>query len=376
VLAMSLDWMKGSRIELSLTGTLAAALAHVPPALIDAPARGAIETITNRIPAALTRRTYLECRLAEGVPRTDLVLCVDRSSRVLLMDPKRAWVPTPLQTHPLWAGLERTCSHWADERSTIGQRIYDLWLEFDVEQPLPDDAALVPNVFLGLTRTPPPTGELWAGAVECSEAVLGRRLDPQVAALGHDLIAKLPQGATLLYVGLMYPRNDKAVRLCVAPLAGAALLDYLRAIGWPGVVDEIEAFLRSLPCGPDTTALESTTLLHVDVSNGVAPLIGLEIPLAQYPQVVDGIVERALLDALCERALCSFRKRDALLRWPGYSIEEFPHQCWPSLALRRVSHLKVAYAPGRTPEIKTYLSFFHDVARRRPQPKKASPRDT
>jgi hypothetical protein len=162
----------------------------------------------------------------------------------------------------------------------------------------------------------------------------------------------------------MYPRSERAVRLCVGPLGGDGLLGFLRAVDWPGSRADVSALLASLACGDDVTAFDSTTLVHLDVLGGVLPRLGLEVPFQQHRQMIGGISEVALLDVICERGWCAPAKRDQLLQWPGYSLERFSHQCWSSLALRRVSHVKVVIEAGRAPEIKTYLSFFHGFSRR------------
>jgi hypothetical protein len=344
-----------------LTTTMVAAAPYVPPLLVDAAARQRIEDITNQLPAALTRRTYLECRLAERAAQVDLVFCVDSSSRILLMDPRPAWLPSRLRTHPLWSGLGRLCAHWADPGSQVGAAIYDLWLEFDaIESPAPADG-LVPSVFVGLARTvATPPLDVVNGGLRTLETLLNRPVSPSLCDAVRHVVDRLPAGASVPYVGVMYPRSATTLRLCVSPLAGLALLDYLRAIAWPGDIGRLAALLRAIPCDGAATALERTTLLHVDVEDGVLPRIGLELPLPQYPQPMDGPSERVLFEALCAHGLCSAAKCDALRRWPGYTVEQFPHQCWPSLAIRRVSHVKVVYEPGRGAEIKTYLSFFHD----------------
>jgi hypothetical protein len=354
-------------LPVTLSNTMAAADRFLPSALVGRAARRAIADITDRLPAALTRRTYLECRLAERAPRVDLVFCVDRASRHLLGELQCAWLPRTLQTHPLWMGLSRLSAHWADPSSRVGAAIYDLWLEFDAEEQPGHVHTLVPNVFVGLLRrvTTPPI-EAWHGGRGTIEMMLGRAFPPSLVALGDEVVARLPSGANVSYVGVMYPRSDQSIRLCVSPLAGAALLDYLRAIGWPGELDIVADLLWAIPYGPGRTALEATTILHLDLAEGVQPRIGLEIPLPQYPRPLDAPAARDVFQALGDCGLCATAKHDALLRWPGYAMEQFAHQCWPSVALRRVSHVKIVHDP-RTParlaaatEAKTYLSYFHD----------------
>jgi hypothetical protein len=70
-----------------------------------------------------------------------------------------------------------------------------------------------------------------------------------------------------------------------------------------------------------------------------------------------------MLNSLCGLQLCSASKRDALVRWCGHTVEQLPHACWPSLVLRRVSHVKLVFGPDAAAEAKTYLSVFHGCLR-------------
>jgi len=354
----------GSAAFTSLTTTMRAAVCHLPEALVGCSARAHLDRITDHLPAALTRRTYLECRVADGASRVDFVLCVDGSSRQSLIDASSTWLPSRLRAHPLWLGLGRVSSEWADSGSSAAAHVHDLWLEFDTEGRTHGCDALVPNVFVGLTRDARvPVVQLWAAARRCLEA-LGQPLDRGIAGAAREIALRVPRGARLGYVGLMYPRGQKAIRLCLTPMRGATLCRFLEAIGWRVSVQQLEALLQAIPDGRGGTAWQSTTLLHLDVDYGVQPRLGLEIALQTHPQVIDALAERGLLDALCDRGLCAASKRDALLRWPGHAVEHFAHQCWPSLAIRWVGHLKILWDPVHGPEVKAYLAYFHGLFKR------------
>jgi hypothetical protein len=347
----------------NLTRTLTAAYRHAPQALVNAEARAALDGITDRIPAALTRRLYLECRLGAADSRVDVVFCVDRSSRDLLARARDEWAAERVALHPVWTALDRLCSEWADPASPIAPVIYDLWLEFDTDRAVPAARTLVPSVFVGLARAASRPDAIRA-ALACAATIADRPVAGTVADAVDAAIGCLPSGAYAPYMGVMCPRTTTAVRLCVAPLAGERLVEYLAAIGWCGDIDGLVSALNRLPAGPTGRAFDATTLLHIELEDGVQPRVGVEIPLGQARQCMDGIAEVALFDALCAAGLCTDAKRHAVLSWPGHGIESFPHQRGPSLALRRVSHVKlVADASGQV-EAKTYLSFFHQVSQR------------
>jgi hypothetical protein len=338
---------------------------HLPANLIGSSARERLDQIGGLLPAALTRRVYFECRLGEALTQVDVVLGVDEVSRALLSD-AASWLPARLQGHPLWAGIARLCGEWQKKGTALAAGIYDLWLEFDADDRC--GTTLVPSVFIGLTesrrRALP---DLWSVARASIELVRGAPASTETMRTVPECLGSLPASATLSYVGTMYPRDRRALRLCVTSLRGAVLLDYLRSIGWPGAIDTVAATLGAIRAGSGATALEETTILHFDVDAVVQPRIGLEVYFPQWPQIIEGAVDATLLNSLCELQLCTPSKRDALVTWPGHTTEHLPHECWPSLVLRRLSHVKLVFDAGCPAHAKAYLSVFHGFSPRRSQ---------
>jgi hypothetical protein len=320
-----------------------------------------LESISGIVPAALSRRIYLECRLRETASQVDIVICVDQGSRGLLIPSHTVWLPEALRAHPLWSGVSRLCAAWADE-PTLRSSIYDMWLEFDGEGS-EQAPARIPSVFVGL-RGFSSARDAWVCGLGCLERLSGR-VRPAIAATARRCLQRLAPSTALSYVGLMYPRDQLAIRLCVAPLRGRALLRFLEAIEWPGSRDEVEQVLRRLGYDSERTACDAVSVVHIDVVDDVKPRLGVEIPFAQRQQLTAGLQEVRLLDSICDVGLCTAEKRRALETWPGHSIHRFAHECWPSLAVRRVSHLKAVFTPGHFPEMKAYLSSFYGAERRR-----------
>jgi hypothetical protein len=80
-----------------------------------------------------------------------------------------------------------------------------------------------------------------------------------------------------------------------------------------------------------------------------------------------------LLSRLVAAGICSSRKAEALWHWPGAALDPDP-PAWSLAAVRqddglvpllhrRISHIKVTYAPGIPPTAKAYLIFWHTHAR-------------
>src|SRR2546423_12850034 len=87
----------------SVAETLAHIAPEVPSALVTPAAHAAALAVAARLPAALTRWMYLECRLAAGVTETDLIVSVDAESRDILAG----------DGTPRWPRLRAFASEWA-----------------------------------------------------------------------------------------------------------------------------------------------------------------------------------------------------------------------------------------------------------------------
>jgi hypothetical protein len=159
------------------------------------------------------------------------------------------------------------------------------------------------------------------------------------------------------------PERGGALRLCVVGLSDGALLEYLRAVEWPGSASRLACALAR--AARAMGACPAAAILHLDIDDRVRARIGLEYVLARRPQMHRELAERALLDHLGDAGLCAPAKREALLQWPGWSIEALPHELWESLIGRRVNHIKVMYEGGEPVEAKAYLCFTHRFWSRR-----------
>jgi hypothetical protein len=176
-----------------------------------------------------------------------------------------------------------------------------------------------------------------------------------------DALARLPAPAHLEYVGLMCSRDLDSVRLCIGGLRRPELLTYLREIGWPGALDDLQAAITPLGCPSVRDPLAVVALLHVDVSDRVGPRLGMEICFSRRAQLAAVTRECDFLDRLCSQGLSTIAKRDAMLAWPGHAIQQFNHELAPSIVVRRLHAIKLVYLPGQHLEAKVYLTAFHAV---------------
>ncbi len=324
-----------------MDATLRALEGYLPPLLVGAGALGRLREVTGMLPAALSESWYLECRL-NGEERVDLIVRVGPEGGGMLAGDGR------------WGALREWCAEWADPESALHRDVRRIWLEFDLE-----DGVAVPGVFLEWR------GEADAGRMAEALAPLGAEPAGLRGALGA-----LPAGARVLYTGLFPSRGGGAFRLCVAGLDRLGLLGYLRAAGWPGPLDELAALTAEMGEAREGAALRDAALVHLDVGAGLHPRVGLEYVSSRREQARGTVAERRFMEHLVERGLCGRERMDALLAWPGCTVERFGHQLWESVVFRRVNHVKLTVAAGTPLQAKAYLTLSQSF---RPPPGRASP---
>jgi len=341
----------------SLAGTLETVWARLPEPAPPAGARTRLMELCARLPAALTRWIYLESHLGSDEPRLDLIVGVDRGEAGALLDGRveralgaGAWGGS------VWQGVRALCAQWLDPRSPLHDAVERMWLEFDLP-PSPGGAVPAPGVFVDFADCAD------GGGAEARLALIHAALNPLLGAPLPEATARallrclraVPPGARAGYVGLLLPRGSAAVRLCVIDAPRASLPAFLAAAGWPGSPAGLEATLRALAPSRQGCAHPDPGMVHLDVDGGVLPRIGLEYVFTRQGQARGTLGDLPFLDRLVDDGLCTPAQRRALASWPGATVEVFPHESWPSVAVRRVNHVKlVCGADGRPLAAKGY----------------------
>lgn len=348
-----------------LSATLDAYARFLPAALVPPAALEAVRGAAARLPAALSHRLCLECRLAEGAEGTDLICGVEAAGADILGAERAGLAPDLAALEP-WTRVRELCRLWRAPHALPAAALERVWLEFDAPPPGARGAPPVPGVFVDLTPWACSHGSperRCAVALEVLAALLGSALPPEVAEGVLRCQRALPPGARIPYLGVLLPRGTDRVRLCVAGLGAGRLEEYLAAAGWPAFPALREA-LDGLETDASGRPVPAPALLHLDVGGGGPAAVGLELAFPRRPQVRGELPGGRLLDALVERGLCAPARRDALRAWPGCSVERLPHELWSSVALRHLAHVKLVLEPERVREAKAYLSLLHLPRRR------------
>src|SRR5579884_4271399 len=213
-----------------------------------------------------------------------------------------------------------------------------------------------------LTRCLPATLTNWQH-LEC-------RLDHSSAV---DLIVQVEGRVALTRLSaLSNGRSHPGWMGAGALAAAAAAADVPRALepllarlmAWRNVataVAEHRAIWRTLDEAVDAADARADAhigILHLDVDRTrarVAPRFGVEYMLDRATQARGCIAERAFLHHLVSRGLATAEKAAALEEWPSVRRVSLPHQFWPSIAARRVNHIKVTTGADGATSAKAYL---------------------
>jgi len=356
----------------SLGGTIGAAFATAPRALVSPKALAAVGAVARQLPAALTDWIYLECRLSAEDPQVDMIVKVDEAGRAIIAGENAALrLAHPLEQHPVWRRIQALCREWGDSRSGLSGAIDHLWLEFDIDLRAPRADVSPPGVYVCFGEAPPPD---FSPAAWCDRAlaVLPFLLDrapsrPEREALTRCIMG-LGDGAYAPYIGVMYGRPTPAVRLCVTRLAPQAMAAYLRAVGWSGDPTALEGALRIAASHRRGCATPDATMLHLDVSDCVGPTIGVEYTFERQPQLSGHVAETDFLAFLSAAGLCTPRKAAALRTWPGTARATLPHELWPSRLVRLVNHVKIVHRADGGRFAKGYVCAWHPYLPRPSRP--------
>lgn len=273
--------------------------------------------------------------------------------------------------HPVWQRIRQLSIDCANPTSYLSQEAASIWLEFEIdEEPL---EIPVPGVFVSLQ-------EGYLQQLSGDAATFQRWLTEMVLErlLGHPIPLKqqqsldncqkaLPIGAQVLCMGVMLARQPGTIRLKVSGIPPLHVPEYLEQIGWPGPLTELEALATRLQ------SLVDRIVLNLDISLTVDARVGLEC-------FIDRRLDKSsqwqpLLNYLVESKLCTQKKYDALLSWPGFCYEQSCAVPWPrnlrtvskflgprasSVLVRELNHIQLTLQPGNLLEANGYLWFGSD----------------
>lgn len=316
---------------------------HIPLPVVSDEAFERILALTSHFPAMLANNVFgLEVHLSKIQPFVDVFLYFPEGQFPLLPDSgsNRCWQAN----QPTWQKIYRFFSLWYEPTSLLHHKTDQVWLAFDLNQPVPD--VPIPSLFycsISKEVNPLPTIQLLSN-------IFG---DPiEVAHMADNLVCCLqhiPERARLNQVGFGLLRSCGTIRFQIVNLSPQEIPTYLAAVGWTYPTAPLESLLNQF-------SLCDLLTLMIDISTSIHPKIGIE-------GVLNGHDARwqTLLDDLVEQGLCQPDKRDFLVPYPGTKLCQLDLQV--SLTRQRLSHIKIGYHPERPTaplEAKAYLAYYPD----------------
>lgn len=329
------------------------------PALAAAPLKAQLRAGLGALAPIL--QVGLEMRLEADAPQVDVqqaVLASEGHHHDLARYIERVIAAGGNDLPDAWRRIAALVRSWA-AGSDFGW-LHELWLEYDVTQPL--TARALPSVFINVPAELPPAES--RTLVEHTTASLwGRPLPPALRRHLRTCFEAAPNGAWVSHVGMMLARAVDALRVNVKGLRTADVNDLLARLGWSGPEGEIGERMDWLLRYADHVTV------CLDLGERVYPRVGLEAFFRDLPH--EDLRWQSLLDALVHEDVCTAAKRDAVLAWVGIDGPPQVAVPWPgeliaqallkpdrfSTIARRLNHLKVTYQPGQPLEAKAYLGF-------------------
>ena len=327
-----------------------------------------ILSIAKNFPGNVTSFVGFEIHLRDATQRADWAFAVsgegsDREVLTNLM--KNGQLPLQFFQQPEWRQIAEFSEAWANETSLLQKQIKCFWLEFDMPETLP--TTFIPSVFFGPEKLPEGIASNDASQYHwlldsALPLLRGQQLSKKIQHHVLNCIKKMPATASLFQVGTMLSRSSTDVRLYINKIDPKDIIPYLKTLGWSDETGEFQSLIDGLQ------DKANRFVLSFDVTEtGIGPRLGIECSFAsnRFHQETRW---KKLFDYLVEKAMCLPEKRDALLGYPGVEHTNISGSVIKPLAsasrhlddllsgtvVRYISHIKVAYHPGRALEAKAY----------------------
>jgi hypothetical protein len=317
------------------------AAAHLAPALASSTSTGRIERLAGLLPVALDECLCLEAGLGQRTLPIDFgLLCTRRSSGAdILAGRSSVDLPDELLASHAWQTVRRFSREWTEPGSAVEAHITDIWIEFEMGRAEPE---LAPTIFIS--------------------AGIGRHQPDDVSWLRPVLESlDVPAAGSLLRTLQQYRplalQNGFHLGVCCAPGTTTARLVFY------GVTDDALAWLAGAgvahiaPLRDIARELRALTdIISIGITLEAAGDCDLTLECKFEETVrIDKARCGRLLDRFEALGCCTPAQRDALLAWPGGSVERLAHRMLPATVLRKISHFELIRRTDATLDAKAYL---------------------
>ncbi|PTL82236.1 hypothetical protein [Vitiosangium sp. GDMCC 1.1324] len=334
--------------------TLEAIRPFVADCLVGARAWSDILAVATRLPEG-TVCYNLECRLAEGQQRVDLLAVVRRGegARVYAGRAPRRTPRPELFRDERWRRIRRLFTSWVD--GALERLSPNIWLEFDLDGggirvPVPQLGICIdPCMYEPDAHRPPVTSEAFRGPTEAAiELLRGKPLTRAMRERVRTCIAEAeqPPEGRAIFLGITNSRSPNVLRLW-SRLKVETVPAYLERIGWKGPGERV-CFVLDRLCRPRKGLVK----LEVELQGEeLSPRFGV---CTEFCPEGDYREAWRLLSGLVNLGQCTPEKREALQAWPGTARAALAPGAWP-VRIHRMVDFKFVVWPDGTLETKAYL---------------------
>ena len=324
--------------------------------------------IAKYFPINLTSFLGFECHLGGEKPRADWAFAISglgKDKEVFSTMLKNGSFPGLFLKQPEWQQISVFANAWADEGTTLNDKVQCFWLEFDM--PESANGVPIPCVFFG----PSKSANLQPGNIKSKyewftksalPLLRGQKLSKSVEKTIYDCLEKMPENTSLFQIGTMLSRASNAVRLHINKIKPEQIIPYLENIGWKDESGEFTKLIDDLKNKVDRF------VISYDVTdNGIAPRIGIELSFTS--NLFHKEDWNQLFDYLIEKGICPPKKRDGLMEYVGTNNDEYfsggimkPVTSSANILetidsakiVRYINHVKIVYQAGKSIEVKAY----------------------
>jgi len=359
---------KPSLNNLSASQYLSFVEPHLPEGLISEENYTKIKKLASFFTPGVTSFFGFESRLSSPDPRADYLFAVsskkgEREALVNFLQYEDKAKQFLQQQE--WQHLRDFATTWADPTSELYSNVLGLWLEFDTAHSSHETS--IPCVFIH-------TIPFRIKSIEEERTydwmfhtalplLLGHPLSSQLHQRLLEALRKLPEGASVMDIGLMLSRATTGARLVFKHLHPTQIIPYLESLGWSDTNNELSCLIKELQ--QQVTRL----VLHITITEkGVDPKIGLECSDSSDQYHLE-TRWASFFDYLIKKGVCCPEKKTEVLKFLGVSAEDpsrpfnlssyqiavrLPSEASASTLVRYISHVKLCCAPGQPLEAKAY----------------------
>ncbi len=350
--------MESNNCQASLLLDFDLIYSDMPSELLNDEGYKRLAAITSMLPAKLTNFWGLESRLYEQAPLTDVLFEIKGNTygQKLLAGERASSLDELCLKYQVWHEIRAFTARWKNEKNDWGNRILNMWLEYDTAQ-LHTNADAVdlignPSVFLGFPSADLSVNEL-REILKQSGVLLKKADDMEDIA---SFIKSIPKPGQLFQLGSMLGRSSTDTRLCVNKLDAMVIPDWLSDIGWKGDKSALKTIL--------TTLKPLVRAIAIDLNlteTGISDKIGIECYL-DWDQEGTRLWGE-FLEKLGEYTYIHPKKLSGLLRYAGkLSIppENRMHSegTLSPLLFKMIHHIKLGFTGGEITDAKAYLAIY------------------